>query len=372
MQAIVAYSKKVDTEDAVSEIISNFRKPKFILFFAPLDVFEKTASIFQKQLPDCTIIGTTAYYSYISLNVIPNAINAVSFEEGISVSCGIVEGINKHPSKYVGRVKEALSKIPTKNTLCLEFMTSFSLRESVVLNMLNSVCSKYKIPVAGACAGTSVDDIKNSDNFPTTYVSLNGKTYTNSCVFAFIHNENGRIGLFREDIFKPTNQSFTVTSIDYEKQIIYTLDDMPAVTALAKSYRCNPQDVPLLLRTYPFGRVTAQKNYLTDIVKINDDGSFFVNNSVFNNTKVHLFTARNYKEITKHTIENIKQKMPKQSFTLIINCLMRTVFYQQEQYLNEWAIEWNSNFNCSIGVSSCGEHFLGNHFNQLVYAIVFE
>lgn len=372
MQAIVAYSKKVDIESAIIEIVSNFKKPKFVLFFAPLAVFEKATSFFQKYLPGCTTIGTNTYYTYTSLKVISNAISAVSFEDGISVSAGIVEEINKYPSKYIGRVKASASKIPNKNTLCLEFMTSFSLNESVVVNMLNSVCSKYKIPVVGANAGTNIDDIQKSDAPLTTYVSLNGKVYLNSCVFAFIHNENGRIGLFREDIFQPTNQSFTVTSIDYEKQIIYTLDNMPAVIALAKSYRCNPKDVSLLLRSYPFGRVTAKKNYLTDIIKINSDGSFFANNSVFNNTKTHIFKASNYKKTTKNTIANIKHKIPNPSFILIINSLTRALFYQQEQYLNEWTIEWNSNFNCSLGISSCGEQFLNNHLNQLGSAIVFE
>lgn len=372
MNVLIGYSRVTSAENAVNEVTARFIHPKLILFFAPSRIFAEVSLVFHEKFPKCSILGATAHFSYAHDGVMENAVSAVSFEDGIECACGVINEIDRFPSKYRRRLDEAVEKIPGENTICLEFMTAFSFNEDVVVNMLNNSCDKKSIPIAGGCSGMSLDDLERYSVKAKTYVSLNGKVFENSCVFALVHNQNGKIKIFKEDIFKPTKQSFTITSVDFERHTIYTLDGIPASKALAAAYRCNVEDIPLLLRSYPFGRVVNKDCYMADIVKINDDGSFMMNAAIYNGVKMNLFAPMDYREITKQTLARINKEVPNSSFTFFVSCLVRTMFYLQEQYLNEWARLQATNLPNSIGFSSAGEQLRDRHFNQIVFAVAFE
>lgn len=372
MRAFVGYSKELSAENAVSESISRFVHPKLILFFAPTNKFHAVTRIFSEKFQDCNIIGVSSHFSFTDSSVLENALCAISFEDGIDCQCGVINDINRFPSRHKGNLKNALEKIPTENTVCLEFMTAFSFNEDVVMHMLHSTCKKKSIPVAGACASSSLNDLEQYGVAAKSYVSLNGKVYENTCVFAFVHNQNGKIKIISENVFTPTRQSFTVTSVDFEKHKIYTLDDIPAAQALAKAYRCKDEDIPLLLRSYPLGRVTKNGYYMTDIASINDDGSFTMNTAVYNRTKISLFSPMDYRLVTQQTLNQIHDEIPDPSFSFCVCCLERTRFYMQEQYLDEWVKTVCASLKPFIGFASLGEELGNEHFNQIVFGVIFE
>lgn len=396
MRTVIGHSSALSASSAASELTANFHTPRLILFFAPVNFFAALTRILHEKYDSCEIVGVTSHYVFTDGLVFKNQMVAVSFEEGIQAKCGVIEEIDRFPSKYKKRIEYALIQMPVKNTICLEFMTACSFNEDVVITAIESVCKEKKIPVVGGCASMPIEALptnikrrtkdkndviqkivnKNMQNTPVidspTYVSLNGKVYENSCIFTFLHNETGRVRFFKESIFKPTDKYFTVTSMDFEKQTIYKLNGENALEALAKSYNCLPEDTVLLVRDYPLGRIANDDVYLTDILKINSDGSLVMNTKIYNNVKYYLCSPDNYNVITQQTISNVLRELGESSFTLVFTSIMRAMFYEQERYLDEWVHRWSTVLKPAVGFPCAGVQAYGRNLSENNVVIAFE
>src|SRR5574344_326088 len=369
MKVRIGSSKAAEIKAAVAEASASDIKPGLILFFAPVAKFSESAAEMQKTFPTATIIGTTSHYLYASDGLSTDALGMVSFEDGIVFSTGIIEEIKRYPMKYASVVKAAHDAVPHDNTVCFEFTTALSMSEELVLATLNSICEEYDIPVFGGSAGLSAEEFFASK---TSYVSLNGKVYTDASVFFFIHNVKGRIALFKENIYQPASSTYTVTSVDVKKRIVRELDGEPICKVLCRVLNCMPDELPHYLKIYPFGRKSNDDLLLSDFNTIFEDGSISWNTRIYNGTKICIVGPGDYRTITQQTFDLIHAQISKPSFTLLCHCLARTVFYEEEKYLNEYAKKCGEPLSPLIGFSSTGEQLRDMHLNQAMIAAVFE
>jgi hypothetical protein len=109
----------------------------------------------------------------------------------------------------------------------LEFSTAKGKSEELVLDTFVSILEPLNIPVFGGNAG--VEDGKE------TLVSLNGKVYENACVFLILRNLRGKIFLYKENIYRPTNHFFIATDVNIDDHIVYELDKKPAAEVIAQT-----------------------------------------------------------------------------------------------------------------------------------------
>ena len=369
MKVTVGMSDSQNEAEAVQEAVKNLGNSKLILFFAPLEKFISITVLLSRQFHGVTIVGTTNYYGYTQAGLSVGSLIVVSFEEGISFSCGILEEIKRYPMKFAPAVTKSLSEIPHDNTVCLEFTTAFSKSEELVVSTLDSLCSPCMIPVVGASAGMNDEQFGSQQ---PTYISLNGKVFLDATVFLMLHNDKGRIALFKENVYKPTSTYFTVTSVDVRNRIINELDGHPAVQVFAKALQCTPEEVPEKLRVTPLGRVVRDELYLCDFCETFADGSVSWNARIYNNTRICLVRLDDYKKITQQTFDAIHNKIASPSFTLLIHCLARTLYYKQIGFLDEYSRACAKNLSPLAGLSSTGEQLYDMHLNQTMIAVVFE
>lgn len=375
MKVLTGISTRPNVEHAVNEAVSSFGVPKMIIFFSAATAFAEISEKISARYPHALVLGTTSYYTYFNQNISQNALTVISFEDDIDCSGGVIEEIKRYPLKYVSRVKNAVDMLPpsfigTENTICLEFATAFSLSEELVLATLNSICGEYDIPVIGGTAGVS--PLEAMAGSGTTYVSLNGKVYEDACIFAFIRNKKGRIKLFKENIYKPTSKSFMTTSVDVQHRIIRTLDNMPVADVLQKALKCTKEHLPQLLSESPIGRIVGNEIYISDYAGIYDDGSIGWSTRIYNNTKIILLKPGDLKKETQETLNRIIKDVPHPSFTFIIHCLARTMYYEKMNYLADYVSTVAAKLGNVSGFSSMGEQLRNHHLNQTMLAVVFE
>lgn len=369
MNVRIGVSFSSDVQTAVTEAAFLIKKPVLILFFAPVAQFAHISQALSLRFPTATVVGTTTHYLYSSKGLSISSLGLVSFEDGVECAAGVIEEIKRYPMKYVSSVKNAHDAIPHDDTVCLEFTTALSMSEELVLATLNSVCEEYDTPIFGASAGLSDDDFVQGK---PSYVSCNGKVYSDASVYCFIHNQHGRIIPFKENIYKPTSAVFKATSVDVRNRIIHELDGMPIVKVLCDALHCTPQNLKAYLQIYPLGRVVEDTLYMSDFNTIFDDGSISWNARIYNGTNVCLTKPDDYRSITQMTMKKIHEQIEKPSFTLMCHCLARTMFYKQEGYLDEYARICGRELAPLLGLSSTGEQMLTTHLNQTMTALVFE
>ena len=78
-----------------------------------------------------------------------------------------------------------------------------------------------------------------------------------------------------------------------------------------------------------------------------------------------------YRKINKETISQILNDIPHPSGTLAINCILRTIQFENEHFSKEFAQNL-SRLGTFVGFSSFGEQIHYHHCNQTLVLAVFE
>lgn len=369
-RSIVAFSAKTDSKAAFSDCVSQINKecaePKLLIYFSSPEPFIYFTEALKKSFPSATTIGAMSYTEFSSQGSSKDGLTILAIFSGIEVSSGIIFEIARHPRNYITHIRNALSEIPNhENTICLEFMSAGSKGEELVLDTFNHELHDTGIRVIG---GTGYADPKTK----ATFVALDGVVYTNTCVFVFIHNTNGKIFDYRENIYKQTEHIFTATDVDCENRIVYEYDDEPAAEAISKSLGISKLEIKNTLIQNPMGRLVDGKLFITAPDKINDDDSISYLSRIYNCTKMILLEADDFDKVWENTKNIVLKEIPKPSFTIAINCTLRNKLFELKNRYDDFTEELKNNYGTYIGFASYGEQMNLTHLNQSLLLIVFE
>lgn len=363
-------SQNKDVTLAVREATSSFKTPSLIIFFAPVEIFEKVASLIAEFFPLSQSMGTTACFTYNPEGCFYNSVSVFALN-GLNCSLNVIEEINRFPMKYESRVKTAYNNLcSVDNTLCLSFTTAFSLSEELALETLNSVCTPLNIQIIGGTAATTQENILNGRT--NTYVSLNGKVYENSCVFGFLNFGNRKFHIYKENIFKPTEMFLNVTSVDVQHRIVHTFNNRPAAAVLAETIGCSVEELTTKTEEYKIGRIAGNEIYISSIDKILDDKSISFHSRIYNNIKVAILKTGNYRNINEAVFNQITEDIPNPSFAFMVQCHDRTIFYKNQNYLEEFSQLAAKKLVKLAGFTSYGEQIGNLHVNDTMLCMVVE
>ena len=84
-----------------------------------------------------------------------------------------------------------------------------------------------------------------------------------------------------------------------------------------------------------------------------------------------LLELRDYKEITKETIEKIKKDFAKPSAIYSVNCLFRYKLFNNNNYMRQYLNEMGT-LGSYTGFVGYGEHYNNQFVNQSMSCVVFE
>lgn len=354
-----------DLEAALAEATKDFSNPKLIIYYTSKGRFEEFSKLLYNKFPNCLLMGSSAYKEICKEGLTNGALLAMSFEEGIECFGGVIEEIDKYPVKYIQRLQNSISNFnETTNTVCLEFCVGTTNSEEKILSTMNSMLHVYNIPLLG---GTSADD----GEFQTTYVGLNGNVCTNACVYVLIKNLNGKISIYQENIFKKTEYEFIATNVNPKLRIVYELDDKPCAEVLAKCLKVPVNRLQEKFSTHPLGRIIGDDLFISANKNLIDNKAVSYYSRIYKNSKIVLLEPDDYKKVLRSTISKIKNDFNHISCSLVINCVARTMFFEQEGFADTFAKELGE-IGPYIGFACHGEQMNEHHFNQTMVVGVFE
>lgn len=354
--------------DAAEEIIRQISfEPATILFFAPNDGFTYYTKALKEQYLYAEVFGVTATTVFTAKNTEDDALTVCVMDDGVECHGGILEEISRYPDKYKQRITDCANRLTgLSNTVCLEFTAAFYGCEELVLDTLNTALAPYRIPVAGGSTGIKGDACLN-------LVSYNGVVYEEAAIFLLMHNKNGRICLFREDIFYPTKTSFYATDVNIQKRMVSEFDERPAADVLAEALGVSKEKLSERLLFHPLGRKSGGDIYMTDGNEILPDGSITFYASVYGNTRMVLMNLGDYRTIMQDTIKRIRREVPRPRLSMMINCYSRTQLFRREDFVEEFRTAYEELFgNKFFCFTGFGEQLYGAHLNQTLLMLVFE
>lgn len=354
-------------ELCVNEATKSFSNPKLILYFSPVDQFHEYTRLLHEKYPNSICMGATTIVSIGKDCASQTGLMAVGIESGIACSAGVLENADTYPIKYANRIEDCVKQLGNKNnSICLEFTTALKCAEESVLTALNSVLSDYNIPVFGGSAGDDTSGV-------ATYVALNGKVYENSSTFCLIHNESGPIHIFRENIYKPlTGNILTATKVDYVTRTVKEYDHQPAAQVFAKELGVPESEIGKYMDFNPMGRIVGEDIYITANCAPTPDHGMTYHARVYNNSRLVVLTADDYREVIARTKEQIRKEVPKPSFAIMCHCLARSLMFFNANYLQDYVKEMGEVLGDYVGFSGYGEQLGHQQFNQTMSVIVFE
>ncbi|WNS45978.1 FIST N-terminal domain-containing protein [Paenibacillus sp. MMS20-IR301] len=366
MKYSVGRSAKLDIKEAVAEATAGLSAPKLLLFFADVEHFGQYNEEIKARFGDSILLGSSTFAGFCKDGAYKEGLLVMGIDEGIECYADVLEEADRFPLKYVDRINGCLDKFNNlQDIICFEISAALISCEELVLSTLNSVLEEKGIPLFGGSAG----DYGRAER---TMISLNGNVYNNACAFVFIKNLGGKIRLYRENIYKPTIHHFTATKVDERNRIVHEYDNRPAARVVAEALNTTLSELPKYLDSYPMGRIIGNEMYITANQMVTADQGMSYHAKVYNNSQMVLLEPDDYKAVIHNTIETVKRDIPQPSLALMVNCLARSMLFEGDGYLNEFAQEMSAALGDYAGFAGYGEQLGQQHFNQTMVLAVFE
>lgn len=369
-RCISAYASGFTREECLEKILSKInaegRKPILLLFASESMIFTWASEEISKAFPDSVCMGVSTGISITDKNCGLKGISALAVFEGIEVSADVILDVTSYPMKHAGRVRSALDALSSfENTVCMEFTTSMANCEEIVLDTFRSELESRNISVFGSSSSAPADGLM-------TYVSLNGKVYSEGCVFALIHNLNGRVLLYKENMYRPTRNFFTATDVDCEDRKVYEFNNRPAVVVLSEALDVPAPELEKQFDSHPLGRMIQDDILITDACEITEDGAISYYARIYNHTKMVLLEPDNIYEVWERTRNDIINSGIKAEFGFVVNCWTRSKVFMNQCIFDEFVDSVNEICPCFMGCSGLGEQMDYEHLNQTCVFALFE
>ena len=358
-----AYPQILEQLSENGEVIS----PSLVIFSSDNANFGWYSRMLSNSFPDATVIGTTSDVLTSNKGVTRLGINVLAVTSGIEVSPGVIFEVSRFPRRTSDAIVSALDKIEKENTVCLEFNASTGNCEELVMDTFREVMSDTGIPLCGCTAATAVNPDKPSS------VSLNGILYMDACVFAFIHNTEGAIGIVKENMFKPTKHFFTATDVDCDDRKVYEFDHKSATGVVASAMQIPEDELGANSFFHPVGRIENDDLSIIAVKELFPDGSMSFFSRIYNQTRVVLLDPIDpVEDVWADTAQKVHDIVKEPSFSFVINCFSRTRYLTETGRMGDYNDFLSKSYGDYIGVSGHGEQLNYKHLNQTMLILFFE
>ena len=358
--------KEDDFDACYQKISSQNSSPKILIFFSDYQDLWYYAKQLKEKFPEALSIGASTCINFSTEGYSEKGLSVMAIYNGVECSCGLIYEVSRHPKNYSQHIRDALKALTsTDNTCCLEFTTSGFRCEELVLDTFEDILKDTNIKIAGSTAGSNVDE-------KTSLVALNGDIYVETCAFIFIHNLEGKIQLYRENIFRPTTHQLRITDVDCEEQRVYEFENKPAAEVLRNILNVDKENLLQTLKTNPIGRIEGDNILISEAKEILPDDSIIYYTRLYNMTRLVLLEIDHFDSVWDETQKHMKKLLPSPSFSIAVHCCSRTKLLQSKNRFDDFTSRLTQTLGKYIGVSGYGEQIMFNNLNQSLVLIAFE
>lgn len=341
----------------LQEAIRGLSSPEFLIMcVSDKDRFAGIVAELEQTFPGVPSIGCVGQ-SYGQTQVLEKGIMVTAFYDGVTAVANALTNVSAMPLKKIRQLEKDASSISAgkDNTVCIDFCSG---NDEMVLTTMSSVLSKKHIPITG---GTAWEGL----------VSANGKVYEDACAYALVKNNRGRVKVYKENLYQPTDKRFLVTKSVPSKYIISELDGRPAESVYMSELGIGKQEFANQTFKNPLGHCLGDEIFIVSIKDSEGDGTFSCYRKVNPKTKLSILQIGDIPQIVDETVAQIKQEFPKLSGIFSINCLFRYLMFQERNYMGTYLKNMGS-LGTHAGLIGLGEHYNEHHTNQTMSCVVFE
>lgn len=353
MKQFTGASRSGSVEEAVQGLVS----PEFLIICSSdREKFPAQVKELEALFPGVPSIGCVGQ-SYAGTEVVENGLTITAFRDGVQAAANVLEEAGSMPVKYIKRLENDMARINGRqdNTVCIDFCAG---NDECVLATIYSVLEKKKIPLTGGTAWEGT-------------VCCNGNVYENACAYALVKNQTGKVKVYKENIYTPTESQYLVTKAVPEKYMIKELNGQPFASVYTKDLGISEKDIETQTFENPLGRIIGDEVYIVSLKELQSDKSVICYRKVNPKDQLYIMQIGDLKNIYQETIKKIRSDFKKISGVYSVNCAFRYILFQKNHCVEDYFTEMNK-LGTHAGLIGLGEHYMSQHTNQTMSCVVFE
>lgn len=260
------------------------------------------------------------------------------------------------PIKSLELLKNSYEKVKNNsNAFMLLLCDGLSGMEETIITTFYFMKDDFKI-----IGGSAGDNLK----FKETLVYIGGRKVHSVALF---FNIKVKTHIIKENIYESTGKKLLITDADTIKRTVKSFNSMPAATAYAKALNVSETELPNHFMNNPLGKIYNDSISIVSPMKVNSDKSITFYSQLLPNTFVQILQPLD--PISE--IRNTLNKVPfKPSFVFAINCILRSLKFQQENLWKGVDKELLNFCSNTSGFISYGEQFYKMHSNQTMVLLL--
>lgn len=351
MKQFFGMSQRGDLQQAVQGL----HNPQFIMLLSNQEQFEAHVKKLEELYPRIPSIGCIGM-SY-DTKVVEKGVGVIAFYDGVNAVANVLEEVSVMPVKYIERLEQDVQKINSSrnDTVCIDFCSG---NDACALTTIYSVLKKRGISLVGGTGDAGK-------------VSANGKVYEDAVAYALIRNNQGRVKVYKENIYHAMeNTRFIASKTDKANYILGKLNGMPAKQVYQDILHVREQDISTQTFKNPFGKINGDDTCIISIKEVNKD-ALTCFRQVNDSDILVMLELGDYRAIVRNTIATIKKDFPKRSAVFSVNCLFRYLLFTENHYMEEYLRDM-SILGSHTGLVGYGEHYNDQFVNQSMTCVVFE
>ena len=375
----IAFTSNPNMDSALRELFGQLKGSpssyKAVIFVASVSYdFPQLSQKIHEHFPGCEVMGaSTSGEICDTKGFTKQSIVLTTMSDPTTKVSGVIfDGIDQFPIVHKKKIADAASKAginvgrtgANRDCFALTFINGLCNAEEATLALLNAVIGDKEFAIAGGSAG---DDLQ----FKQTYVSYNGETVSHGAAVLFIKTPK-KFVIKRENIFAPMDKTLRLTGVDIETRTVKSINNQSPRKAYAQALGITESEAANAALTHPLGRAYGDDVFISSIASFNPDGSMGMYCRVLPNAGVELMKPLDAVQIAEGTGTFFSGEIKKQGFVFMVNCILRTIGFEQQGLTGRMAETWRRHFPAYCGFSSYGEQENHLNFNQTLVAIVIE
>ena len=353
MKQFIGTSQSGNLEEAVRGL----EHPRFLIIcVSDKEQFQEKVQQLEERFPHVPSIGCVGQ-SYGQTCIIEKGLMVTAFCGEVTAIANVLTDVSSMPVKRIRHLEKDVQTIGGNgtNTVCIDFCSG---NDETVLTTISTVLRKKDISLTG---GTAWEGL----------VSCNGVVYEDACAYALVKNDKGKVKVYKENLYQPTDKRFLVTKSIPSKYIICELDGRPAETVYLNELGITNRAMSNQTFTNPLGHCIGDDIFIVSIKESMGNQTFSCFRKVNPKTTLSILQIGDIPQVVDETIAQIRQDFPRISGVFSINCLFRYLLFQEHRFVKTY-FQNMGNLGPHSGLIGLGEHYNEHHTNQTMSCVVFE
>lgn len=376
MEQEIVSTRLNDAKSAVEDLCRQLKNPpafytNAVIFLADISYdFEGLSVLLKEKFSQAQVIGCTTAGEIDASGFKNGSIVLTTMQDSSTrVSSVLIEKGSKYPLAYKKDIENALKECgiplnsPTShlNAFALTFINAVYNSEETILSNFYSIIQNDDFPLAGATAGYTGSEAKS-------FISCNGKVTGDGAVMLFVKTKC-KFTIQQEDMFNPTGKNVYVTKSDTVKRKIYELDGKPALSVYANELGLSEDKTKELSIESAFGRHINGSLHIAAVAAYGNDKSISTYARIVPNSTLEIMHVGDVEKKCDETCASITRVIPKPKFVLLMNCILRTIYFGQKGYSSKIISKYKNAFPTFCGFSCYGEQIGRAHCSETLVVL---